>query len=251
MDFKNDDDRKRAYDIFAGMTWNDREQCGYTQPLMRYSHIMQDISSITEYTTRKAYDGAKKSMTITTILMYVAIGGALALVSTALAQSSGILPWDGNALEYVLIGTLLAIVSYMLYALKRAFASTISLYESNVKEFETPSELTARMRNDVKSDSNEAKVEKEEHEEIDELKSLIGDVSPYQPSFFPPASQLTDEKDGKNASTVGVSVDSDSNDDKNSCSSDSEDGDSAAVADVNANDGESNSEAASGAGSDD
>lgn len=250
MDFKNDDDRKRAYDIFAGMTWNDREQCGYTQPLMRYSHIMQDISSITEYTTRKAYDGAKKSMTITMILMYVAIGGALALVSTALAQSSGILPWDGNALEYVLIGTLLAIVSYMLYALKRAFASTLSIYESNVKEFETPSELTARMRNDVKSDANEAKFEKEEHAEIDELKSLIGDV-PCQPSFFPPVSQMDDEKDAKEASTGCASADSDSNDDKNSCSSDSEDGDSAAVADVNANDGESNREAASGAGSDD
>lgn len=193
MAFANSTDRQKAYDLFSQMTWNDREACGYTQPLMSYSNMPKDISSITEYTTRKAYDGAKKSITVTTILMYVSIGGALALVSTALAQRACLLPWDGNALEYVLFGTILAIIAYMIYALKRSFSTTIRIYEENIKIFETPDELIERMSKHV-DDVEEQQAEQEEHTEIDELNNLIAKANTVQPV----SSNINDTKDDKN-----------------------------------------------------
>ena len=193
MAFANNADRQKAYDLFSQMTWNDREACGYTQPLMSYSNMSKDISSITEYTTRKAYDGAKKSITVTTILMYVSIGGALALVSTALAQRACLLPWDGNALEYVLFGTILAIIAYMIYALKRSFSTTIRIYEENIKIFETPDELIERMSKHV-DDVEEQKAEKEEHTEIDELNALIAKAHTVSSA----SSNINNTKDDKN-----------------------------------------------------
>jgi len=175
MSFTDKSAQQRAYDLFSKMQWNDREECGYTQPLMSYSHTIKDISSVTEYTTRKAYDGARKSITVTTILMYVAIGGALALISTALAQRACLLPWDGNALEYVLLGTLLAIIAYMVYAVKRSFSSTIRMYEENIKTFETPDELVEKMKKHA-TDSCEQQAVKKEQAEIDELASLIANA---------------------------------------------------------------------------
>ena len=193
MAFANSTDRQKAYDLFSQMTWNDREACGYTQPLMSYSNMPKDISSITEYTTRKAYDGAKKSITVTTILMYVSIGGALALVSTALAQRACLLPWDGNALEYVLFGTILAIIAYMIYALKRSFSTTIRIYEENIKIFETPDELIERMSKHV-DDVEEQQAEQEEHTEIDELNNIIAKANTISST----SSNINDTKDDKN-----------------------------------------------------
>ena len=171
MAFASDDDRRKAYDLFAKMTWSGREACGYTQELMRYSKTVKDFSSLTEYTTREAYDGAKKSIAVTTILVYVSIGGSLALISTALAQRAGIFQYDGGALEYVLIGTILAVVAYGLYAMKRSLSSAIRLYEGNIEAFETPDELIAAMNADSspeKSDGADA-----EQDDIDALAALI------------------------------------------------------------------------------
>lgn len=176
MSFTDKNAQQRAYDLFSKMPWSDRETCGYTQPLMSYSHTIKDISSLTEYTTRKAYDGARKSITVAAILMYVAIGGTMALISTALAQRACLLPWDGNALEYVLLGTLLAIVAYMIYAVKRSFSSTIRMYEENINTFETPDELIERMRKHA-PDSCEQQVVKDERAEIDELTALIANAN--------------------------------------------------------------------------
>lgn len=171
MAFASDDDRRKAYDLFAKMTWSGRETCGYTQELMGYSKTVKDFSSLTEYTTRDAYDGAKKSIAVTTVLVYVSIGGSLALISTALAQRAGIFQYDGGALEYVLIGTILAVVAYGLYAMKRSLSSAIRLYEGNIEAFETPDELIAAMNADSspeKSDGADA-----EQDDIDALAALI------------------------------------------------------------------------------
>lgn len=171
MAFASDDDRREAYDLFAKMTWSGREACGYTQELMEYSKTVKDFYSLTEYTTREAYDGARKSIAVTTVLVYVAIGGSLALISTALAQRAGIFQYDGGALEYVLIGTILAVVAYGLYAMKRSLSSAIRLYETNIGAFETPDELIATMNADSspeKSDGADA-----EQGDIDALAALI------------------------------------------------------------------------------
>lgn len=172
MAFASDDDRRKAYDLFAKMAWSGREACGYTQELMRYSKTVKDFSSLTEYTTRDAYDGAKKSIAVTTVLVYVSIGGSLALISTALAQRAGIFQYDGGALEYVLIGTILAVVAYGLYAMKRSLSSAIRLYEGNIEAFETPDELIAAMSRDSASDKVDAI--NAEQEGIDALTALIG-----------------------------------------------------------------------------
>lgn len=171
MAFANDDDRRKAYDIFAKMTWSGREVCGYTQELMGYSKTVKDFSSLTEYTTREAYDGAKKSIAVTTVLVYVSIGGALALISTALAQRAGIFQYDGGSLEYVLIGTILAVIAYGLYAMKRSLSSAIRLYEGNIEVFETPDELIAAMN----ADSSQEKADGADAEQgdIDALAALI------------------------------------------------------------------------------
>lgn len=171
MAFASDDDRRKAYDLFAKMTWSGREACGYTQELMGYSKTVKDFSSLTEYTTREAYDGAKKSIAVTTILVYVSIGGSLALISTALAQRAGIFQYDGGALEYVLIGTILAVVAYGLYAMKRSLSSAIRLYEGNIETFETPDELIAAMD----ADSSQEKTDDADAEQvdIDALSALI------------------------------------------------------------------------------
>lgn len=171
MAFASDDDRRKAYDLFAKMTWSGREACGYTQELMGYSKTVKDFSSLTEYTTRDAYDGAKKSIAVTTILVYVSIGGSLALISTALAQRAGIFQYDGGALEYVLIGTILAVVAYGLYAMKRSLSSAIRLYEGNVEAFETPNELIAAM--DADSSQEKADDANAEQGDIDALAALI------------------------------------------------------------------------------
>lgn len=171
MAFANDDDRRKAYDLFAKMTWSGREACGYTQELMRYSKTVKDFSSLTEYTTRDAYDGAKKSIAVTTVLVYVSIGGALALISTALAQRAGIFQYDGSSLEYVLIGTILAVIAYGLYAMKRSLSSAIRLYEGNVEAFETPDELIAAM--DADSSQEKADDVNAEQGDIDALTALI------------------------------------------------------------------------------
>lgn len=171
MAFASDDDRRKAYDLFAKMTWSGREACGYTQELMGYSKTVKDFSSLTEYTTREAYDGAKKSIAVTTVLVYVSIGGSLALVSTALAQRAGIFQYDGGALEYVLIGTILAVVAYGLYAMKRSLSSAIRLYEGNIDAFETPDELIAAM--DADSSQEKAYDANAEQGDIDALASLI------------------------------------------------------------------------------
>lgn len=171
MAFANDDDRRKAYDIFAKMTWSGREVCGYTQELMGYSKTVKDFSSLTEYTTREVYDGAKKSIAVTTVLVYVSIGGALALISTALAQRAGIFQYDGGSLEYVLIGTILAVIAYGLYAMKRSLSSAIRLYEGNVEAFETPDELIAAM--DADSSQEKADGADAEQGDIDALTALI------------------------------------------------------------------------------
>lgn len=171
MAFANDDDRRKAYDIFAKMTWSGREACGYTQELMGYSKTVKDFSSLTEYTTRDAYDGARKSITVTTVLVYVSIGGSLALISTALAQRAGIFQYDGGALEYVLIGTILAVIAYGLYAMKRSLSSAIRLYEGNIEAFETPDELIAAM--DADSSQEKADGADAEQGDIDALTALI------------------------------------------------------------------------------
>lgn len=171
MAFASDDDRRKAYDLFAKMTWSGREVCGYTQELMGYSKTVKDFSSLTEYTTRDAYDGAKKSIAVTTILVYVSIGGSLALISTALAQRAGIFQYDGGALEYVLIGTILAVVAYGLYAMKRSLSSAIRLYEGNIDAFETPDELIAAM--DADSSQEKADDTNAEQGDIDALAALI------------------------------------------------------------------------------
>lgn len=171
MAFASDDDRRKAYDLFAKMTWSGREACGYTQDLMGYSKTVKDFSSLTEYTTREAYDGAKKSIAVTTILVYVSIGGSLALISTALAQRAGIFQYDGGALEYVLIGTILAVVAYGLYAMKRSLSSAIRLYEGNIETFETPDELIAAM--DADSSQEKADDANAEQGDIDALAALI------------------------------------------------------------------------------
>lgn len=175
MAFANDDDRRKAYDIFAKMTWSGREVCGYTQELMGYSKTVKDFSSLTEYTTREAYDGAKKSIAVTTVLVYVSIGGALALISTALAQRAGIFQYDGGSLEYVLIGTILAVIAYGLYAMKRSLLSAIRLYEGNVEAFETPDELIAVM--DADSSQEKADDANAEQGNIDALAALIEKAS--------------------------------------------------------------------------
>ena len=171
MAFASDDDRRKAYDLFAKMTWSGREACGYTQELMGYSKTVNEFSSLTEYTTREAYDGAKKSIAVTTVLVYVSIGGSLALISTALAQRAGIFQYDGGALEYVLIGTILAVVAYGLYAMKRSLSSAIRLYEGNIDAFETPDELIAAMNAD--SSQEKANDVNAEQGDIDALASLI------------------------------------------------------------------------------
>ena len=171
MAFASDDDRRKAYDLFAKMAWSGREACGYTQELMRYSKTVKDFSSLTEYTTRDAYDGAKKSIAVTTVLVYVSIGGSLALISTALAQRAGIFQYDGGSLEYVLIGTILAVVAYGLYAMKRSLSSAIRLYEGNVEAFETPDELIAAM--DADSSQEKADDANAEQGDIDALSALI------------------------------------------------------------------------------
>ena len=171
MAFASDDDRRKAYDLFAKMTWSGREACGYTQELMGYSKTVNDFSTLTEYTTREAYDGAKKSIAVTTVLVYVSIGGSLALISTALAQRAGIFQYDGGALEYVLIGTILAVVAYGLYAMKRSLSSAIRLYEGNIDAFETPDELIAAMNAD--SSQEKANDVNAEQGDIDALASLI------------------------------------------------------------------------------
>lgn len=171
MAFASDDDRRKAYDLFAKMTWSGREVCGYTQELMGYSKTVKDFSSLTEYTTREAYDGAKKSIAVTTVLVYVSIGGSLALISTALAQRAGIFQYDGGSLEYVLIGTILAVIAYGLYAMKRSLSSAIRLYEGNIEAFETPDELIAAME----ADSSQEKTDdtNAEQGDIDALSALI------------------------------------------------------------------------------
>lgn len=171
MAFASDDDRRKAYDLFAKMTWSGREACGYTQELMGYSKTVKDFSSLTEYTTRDAYDGARKSIAVTTVLVYVSIGGSLALISTALAQRAGIFQYDGGSLEYVLIGTILAVVAYGLYAMKRSLSSAIRLYEGNVEAFETPDELIAAM--DADSSQEKADDANAEQGDIDALAALI------------------------------------------------------------------------------
>lgn len=171
MAFASDDDRRKAYDLFAKMTWSGREACGYTQELMGYSKTVKDFSSLTEYTTREAYDGAKKSIAVTTVLVYVSIGGSLALISTALAQRAGIFQYDGGALEYVLIGTILAVIAYGLYAMKRSLSSAIRLYEGNIEAFETPDELIAAM--DADSSPEKADGTDAEQGDIDALSALI------------------------------------------------------------------------------
>ena len=171
MAFASDDDRRKAYDLFAKMAWSGREACGYTQELMRYSKTVKDFSSLTEYTTRDAYDGAKKSIAVTTVLVYVSIGGSLALISTALAQRAGIFQYDGGSLEYVLIGTILAVVAYGLYAMKRSLSSAIRLYEGNVEAFEKPDELIAAM--DADSSQEKADDANAEQGDIDALAALI------------------------------------------------------------------------------
>lgn len=171
MAFASNDDRRKAYDLFAKMTWSGREACGYTQELMGYSKTVKDFSSLTEYTTSDAYDGARKSIAVTTVLVYVSIGGSLALISTALAQRAGIFQYDGGFLEYVLIGTILAVIAYGLYAMKRSLSSAIRLYEGNIEVFETPDELIAAMDADSspeKSDGADA-----EQGDIDALPALI------------------------------------------------------------------------------
>lgn len=171
MAFASDDDRRKAYDLFAKMAWSGREACGYTQELMGYSKTVKDFSSLTEYTTKEAYDGAKKSIAVTTVLVYVSIGGSLALISTALAQRAGIFQYDGGSLEYVLIGTILAVIAYGLYAMKRSLSSAIRLYEGNIEVFETPDELIAAMNavsSSEKSDGADA-----EQGDIDALSALI------------------------------------------------------------------------------
>lgn len=171
MAFASDDDRRKAYDLFAKMTWSGREACGYTQELMGYSKTVKDFSSLTEYTTREAYDGAKKSIAVTTVLVYVSIGGSLALISTALAQRAGIFQYDGGSLEYVLIGTILAVIAYGLYAMKRSLSSAIRLYEGNVEAFKTPDELIAAM--DADSSQEKADDANAEQGDIDALTALI------------------------------------------------------------------------------
>ena len=172
MAFASNDDRRKAYDLFAKMTWSGREACGYTQELMGYSKTVKDFSSLTEYTTREAYDGARKSIAVATVLVYVSIGGSLALISTALAQRAGIFQYDGGTLEYVLIGTILAVVAYGLYAMKRSLSSAIRLYEANIETFETPDELITAMSRDSASDKVDAI--NAEQEGIDALTALIG-----------------------------------------------------------------------------
>ena len=207
MAFASDDDRRKAYDLFAKMTWSGREACGYTQELMRYSKTVKDFSSLTEYTTREAYDGAKKSIAVTTVLVYVSIGGALALISTALAQRAGIFQYDGGSLEYVLIGTILAVIAYGLYAMKRSLSSAIRLYEGNVEAFETPDELIAAM--DADSSQEKADDADDEQGDIDALTALIekaGDtgsepaaVSPQtvtSPSTVEEGGEPTEKSDG-------------------------------------------------------
>lgn len=207
MAFASDDDRRKAYDLFAKMTWSGREACGYTQELMGYSKTVKDFSSLTEYTTREAYDGAKKSIAVTTVLVYVSIGGSLALISMALAQRAGIFQYDGGALEYVLIGTILAVVAYGLYAMKRSLSSAIRLYEGNVEAFETPDELIAAMSMD--SASGKVDAINAEHSDIDALAALIekaGDTgseptatSPQitsSPSTVEKGGESTDKPDG-------------------------------------------------------
>lgn len=171
MAFANDNDRRKAYDLFSKMTWSGREACGYTQELMGYSKTVKDFSSLTEYTTREAYDGAKKSIAVTTVLVYVSIGGSLALISTALAQRAGIFQYDGGSLEYVLIGTILAVIAYGLYAMKRSLSSAIRLYERNIEAFETPDELIAAM--DADSSQEKADDADAEQGDIDALTALI------------------------------------------------------------------------------
>lgn len=171
MAFASDDDRRKAYDLFAKMAWSGREACGYTQELMGYSKTVKDFSSLTEYTTSDAYDGARKSIAVTTVLVYVSIGGSLALISTALAQRAGIFQYDGGTLEYVLIGTILAVVAYGLYAMKRSLSSAIRLYEGNIDAFETPDELIAAM--DADSSQEKADGADAEQGDIDALTALI------------------------------------------------------------------------------
>lgn len=200
MAFASDDDRRKAYDLFAKMTWSGRETCGYTQELMGYSKTVKDFSSLTEYTTREAYDGAKKSIAVTTILVYVSIGGSLALISTALAQRAGIFQYDGGALEYVLIGTILAVVAYGLYAMKRSLSSAIRLYEGNIETFETPDELIAAM--DADSSQEKADDANAEQDDIDALAALIeraGDTGsePAATSSQTAPSPSTVEEDGE------------------------------------------------------
>lgn len=183
MAFASDDDRRKAYDLFAKMTWSGREACGYTQELMGYSKTVKDFSSLTEYTTRETYDGAKKSIAVTTVLVYVSIGGSLALISTALAQRAGIFQYDGGALEYVLIGTILAVVAYGFYAMKCSLSSAIRLYEGNIDAFETPDELIAAM--DADSSQEKADGADAEQGDIDALAALIekaGDTESEPPA---------------------------------------------------------------------
>lgn len=207
MAFASDDDRRKAYDLFAKMTWSVREACGYTQELMGYSKTVKDFSSLTEYTTREAYDGARKSIAVTTVLVYVSIGGSLALISTALAQRAGIFQYDGGSLEYVLIGTILAVVAYGLYAMKRSLSSAIRLYEGNIEAFETPDELIAAM--DADSSQEKADDADAEQGDIDALAALIekaGDTgsepaatSPQtdpSPSVVKKSGESTEKRDG-------------------------------------------------------
>lgn len=189
MAFASDDDRRKAYDLFAKMTWSGREACGYTQELMGYSKTVKDFSSLTEYTTREAYDGAKKSIAVTTILVYVSIGGSLALISTALAQRAGIFQYDGGALEYVLIGTILAVVAYGLYAMKRSLSSAIRLYEGNIETFETPDELIAAM--DADSSQEKADDANAEQGDIDALAALIEKASDAESAPSKTSEQIT------------------------------------------------------------
>ena len=168
---------------------------------------MKDFSSLTEYTTREAYDGARKSIAVTTVLVYVSIGGSLALISTALAQRAGIFQYDGGTLEYVLIGTILAVVAYGLYAMKRSLSSAIRLYETNIEAFETPDELIAAMSMDSASDKTDAI--NAEQGDIDALAALIeraGDTgsepattSPQiapSPSVVEEGGESTEKRDG-------------------------------------------------------
>lgn len=214
MAFASDDDRRKAYDLFAKMTWSGREACGYTQELMGYSKTVKDFSSLTEYTTREAYDGARKSIAVTTVLVYVSIGGSLALISTALAQRAGIFQYDGGALEYVLIGTILAVVAYGLYAMKRSLSSAIRLYEGNIEAFETPDELIAAM--DADSSQEKADDANAEQSDIDALAALIekaGDTGSEpaavslqtapSPSTVEEGGESTEKPDGTDAADKG------------------------------------------------